>query len=150
MSRVNASVKLVVIGRQTEYAELVKKTIHRYHLTDRMIFLSVVSFADLPALYQAASVFVYPSRYEGFGIPILEALNSGIPVIAATGSCLEEAGGPDSLYVDPDNERDLSAKINLVLGDQMITCGREFSHNFDDDKLATQLMAVYRNVLPDV
>ena len=152
MAKVNASVKLVVIGRQTAYAELVKKTIHRYHLTDRMIFLSDVSFADLPALYQAAAVFVYPSRYEGFGIPVLEALNSGTPVIAATGSCLEEAGGPDSLYIDPDDERDLSAKINLVLNDKflsekMVVSGRDYAHNFDDEKLAAQLMAVYLPLL---
>jgi glycosyltransferase involved in cell wall biosynthesis len=152
MSKVDPAIKLVVVGRQTAYAELVKETIHRYHLTERMIFLSAVDFADLPALYQSASIFVYPSRYEGFGIPILEALNSGTPVIAATGSCLEEAGGPDSLYTDPDNDRELAGKINLVLADEvlrerMIISGKEYAHNFDDDKLAAQLMAVYNNTL---
>lgn len=151
-SRIKSSIKLVVIGRQTRYAEAVKKAIHQYRLTDRMIFLDHVDFADLPALYQAAKVFVYPSRYEGFGIPVLESLNSGTPVIAATGSCLEEAGGPDSLYIDPDNETDLAEKINLVLDnetlrEQMISNGKAYARHFDDDKLALQLISTYQTIL---
>ena len=62
-------------------------------LQDRVHFLHGIPSDDLPAIYQSAETFVYPSVYEGFGIPILEALHSGIPVVAATGSCLEEAGG---------------------------------------------------------
>jgi glycosyltransferase involved in cell wall biosynthesis len=152
LSKVKEPVKLVVIGRQTGYADLIKDAIHRYQLTDRMIFLDKVSFADLPAFYQSASVFVYPSRYEGFGIPILEALNSGTPVIAATGSCLEEAGGPDSLYITPDDELALAQKISSVLTDEalrqkMIAKGKIYARNFDDDKLAAQLMAVYTPLL---
>lgn len=152
MARVTGPVQLVVVGRQTAYAEEVKQAIHRYRLTDRMVFLDKVDFADLPALYQAAAVFVYPSRYEGFGIPVLEALNSGTPVIAATGSCLEEAGGPDSLYTNPDDDEDLAIKINLVLNydtlrEKMVARGHEYSRNFDDEKLAAQLMAVYTPLL---
>ena len=152
LSQVKQSVKLVVVGRQTGYAELVKDAIHRYQLTDRMIFLSDVSFADLPALYQSATMFVYPSRYEGFGIPVLEALNSGTPVIAATGSCLEEAGGNDSIYVAPDDSVALAKNIievlnNQALRQQMITSGKQYALNFDDDKLAAQLMAVYQQTL---
>ncbi|GAB3938508.1 glycosyltransferase family 4 protein [Mucilaginibacter myungsuensis] len=152
MARTEPNLKLVVVGKQKEYAELIKRVIHQYQLTDRMIFLSNIDFADLPALYQAASVFVYPSRYEGFGIPILEALESGIPVIAATGSCLEEAGGPGSLYTIPDDDINLAYQINRVLTDtelrqKMIATGHEYARNFDDDKLAAQLMAVYQNTM---
>lgn len=152
MSQVDPNVKLVVIGKQKDYAEVVKTAIHRYRLTERMIFLDHIDFADLPVFYQSAAAFVYPSRYEGFGIPILEALNSGTPVIAATGSCLEEAGGPYSLYTDPDDHADLADKINRVLTDEqlrntMITKGRAYAENFDDEKLAGQLMTVYQNIL---
>jgi len=99
-----------------------------------------------------ANVFVYPSRYEGFGIPILEALASGTPVIAATGSCLEEAGGPDSLYVDPGDEKGLAEKIALVLKDNalsqdMIEKGMLYSAKFEEKRLAAQLMGVYQKVL---
>ena len=66
-------------------------------VAQRVHFLHGVPDADLQALYRMADVFVYPSRYEGFGIPVIEAIHSGLPVVAATGSCLEEAGGPGCL-----------------------------------------------------
>jgi glycosyltransferase involved in cell wall biosynthesis len=110
-----------------------------------------VEFADLPAIYQLAKVFVYPSRYEGFGIPVLEAITSGAPVIAAKGSCLEEAGGSGSIYVDPDNDADLADKLNAVIStdqlrEKMIAKGKEYSLNFEDAKLANQLMQLYNNL----
>jgi glycosyltransferase involved in cell wall biosynthesis len=148
---VTSPIKLVAIGRQTSYTKKVKQLVNGLGLNNRVIFLDTVNFTDLPAIYQSAKVFVYPSRYEGFGIPVLEALCSGAPVIAATGSCLEEAGGPDSLYVDPDMEKDLAEKINMVLTDEtlrqkMTVKGKEYSSNFDDEKLAAQMMVVYQKI----
>ena len=75
-----------------------------------------------------------------------------MPVIAATGSCLDEAGGPDSLYVNPDDVQDLAMKLNKVLNDEdlrqeMIAKGREYSANFDDRTLADQIITVYKNTL---
>ena len=145
-------VKLVVIGKQSHYIKEVRKFIIANGLEKRVIFISNVNFDELPAIYQMANVFVYPSRYEGFGIPILEALASGTPVIAATGSCLEEAGGPDSLYVDPDDEKDLAEKIALILKDNtlsqdMIEKGMLYSAKFEEKRLAAQLMGVYQKVL---
>lgn len=144
--------KLVVIGKQTKYAEQIKRYIDKHNLRSRILLIPNVRFADLPAIYQLADVFVYTSRYEGFGIPVLEALVSGIPVIAATGSCLEEAGGPDSLYIDPDNEAELAEKINLVLSNEeqrkmMIKKGLIYAQKFDEKKLAAQMMDIYKNVL---
>jgi glycosyltransferase involved in cell wall biosynthesis len=144
--------QLVVVGKSTKYADKIKQYINQHHLENRILFIPNASFIDLPAIYQLADVFVYPSRYEGFGIPVLEALVSGTPVIAATGSCLEEAGGPDSLYVDPDDEVDLAEKLRLVLSDKnkqqtMIDNGRNYARKFEDKKLAAQLMQLYQNVL---
>ena len=89
--------------------------------------------------------------YEGFGIPVLEAVSSKIPVIAATGSSLEEAGGPGSIYIDPQDEKELAEKIeslleNETLKQKMITEGVEYSKKFNDDKLAEQLMYLYKTV----
>lgn len=145
-------IMLVVVGKETKYTEQVKAYITANNLNQRVMFLKDVTFAELPAIYQLASVFVYPSRYEGFGIPVLEALNSGTPVIAATGSCLEEAGGPDSLYVSPDDDTNLAEKLNKVLSDDglrqhMITKGRTYAANFTNDKLSLQLMQLYQNIL---
>jgi glycosyltransferase involved in cell wall biosynthesis len=146
-----SDVKLVVTGRQTAYVDEIKKHLSKHQLNKQVIFLNNADFADLPAIYQSARLFVYPSRYEGFGIPVLEALASGTPVIAATGSCLEESGGPDSLYFAPDDHIALSEKIHQALNDEelrknMITKGREYSLNFDDEKLAAQLATLYENL----
>jgi glycosyltransferase involved in cell wall biosynthesis len=146
------SMPLIVVGKPTPYLEKVKAFIEANNLQSRVTFLHEVTFQELPTLYQLATVFVYPSRYEGFGIPVLEAIKSGVPVIAASGSCLEEAGGPDSLYFNPDDEQELAQKINQVwnspsLRQKMIMSGFEYGHNFDDEKLAHQLINLYQNVL---
>ena len=84
-------IHLVIVGRHTEYTDKIERFIKENKLEERVHIISNVPFDDLPAFYQLAEIFVYPSRFEGFGIPIIEALYSGIPVVAATGSCLEEA-----------------------------------------------------------
>jgi glycosyltransferase involved in cell wall biosynthesis len=144
--------QLVVVGKKGKYFEVVNKYITEHKLAEQVLFLDNAAFADLPAIYQQAQLFVYPSRYEGFGIPVLEALVSGVPAIGAKGSCLEEAGGPDSLYCDPDDETDLTEKIRLVLDSKelrqkMISKGLEYSRKFEEKKLATQLMNLYNKVL---
>ncbi len=143
--------KLVVIGKGTQYLDKVKAEIEKLRLTDRVIFLEQVPFTDLPALYQLATTFVYPSEFEGFGIPILEALYSGTPVIAATGSCLEEAGGPDSLYVHPQDEQGLAIAIETIHDNEeqrsrMITAGKKYAALFTERRQAEQLMTVYREL----
>ena len=98
-----------------------------------------------------ATLFVYPSFFEGFGIPILEAQLAGIPVIAATGSCLEEAGGSSALYTDPRNEQELRSLIESVLNEpklaeSMRSGGRENIRRFMPDVLAAHFMRVYENI----
>lgn len=144
--------KLVVVGKKQAYAQQVMTEIGRLNLTERVIFLKDIPFSDLPAIYQLASVFVYPSFYEGFGIPIIEALYGGIPVIAATGSCLEEAGGPDSLYIDPSDPAALAGAINDVvsnpsLAESMKEKGLQYVRNFDTLPLASQLMNSYERLV---
>lgn len=144
-------VKLVVVGKQTAYIKQVREFIITNRLEQRVLFINNVSFDELPAVYQLADAFVYPSRYEGFGIPVLEALVSGTPVIAATGSCLEEAGGPDSLYVNPDDEQQLAQSINRLLTNaalcqDMVEKGLRYAANFEEQKLAAQLMDVYKSL----
>ncbi|WP_158991578.1 glycosyltransferase family 1 protein [Mucilaginibacter sp. L196] len=144
-------IPLVVVGKSTKYLKLVKEYLSTNNLSNRVIFLHGVEFADLPAIYQLAKIFVYPSRYEGFGIPVLEAITCGTPVIAAKGSCLEEAGGDSSAYVDPNDPIDLADKLNAVISNEqlrkkMITKGKEYSLNFEDAKLANQLMQLYKSL----
>ncbi len=152
LPNVDLTYPLVVIGKETAYADLVKKEIETLGLQNRVHFLKNVPFTDLPAIYQMANIFIYPSRYEGFGIPIIEALYSYTPVIAATGSCLEEAGGPNSIYVSPDDEKELTNAINRVLSDEelqqtMKQKGLQYVQRFNDDVVSQQLMNCYKKIL---
>src|ERR1700744_4947649 len=132
LPHMDTDIPLVVVGKQKKYFKQVNKFVEENKLSKRVILLDKVDFADLPAIYQMASVFIYPSRYEGFGIPVLEAVVSGTPVIAAKGSCLEEAGGPHSIYVWADDEQEMAQKIDIILNNEdlrntMIIKGREYA-----------------------
>ncbi|MFD2162570.1 glycosyltransferase family 4 protein [Paradesertivirga mongoliensis] len=152
LRNVPQNVKLVVIGKQTDYIKEIKEYILNHKLENRVIFLKNVPVEDLPAIYQQARIFVYPSEFEGFGIPVIEALYSGVPVIAATGSCLEEAGGPKSCYIHPKDDVQLSWTINSILNNpsksaEMVEAGYEYVKKFSEAELAKKLMEVYKKVL---
>lgn len=138
---------LIIVGGSTPYANLIIQTAKDMGLEKR-VRIERIPFKHLPALYQMASVFAYPSRYEGFGIPILEALTSGTPVVAAKGSCLEEAGGPDSIYIHPDSEDELAEAINSILNSEekrteMISQGKEWAKHFSKENQAEGILSVY-------
>lgn len=146
------AIHLVAVGKYTPYVLTVKKYAEENGLEDRVRFLHDVSFIDLPKFYQLSELFLYPSFFEGFGIPIIEALNSEVPVIAATGSCLEEAGGPNSLYVDPNDAKALAENIRLVLNNAdlrntMIAAGKAYAEKFTPPPLAADLMQIYSDLL---
>jgi len=152
LKEVNEAYKLVVIGKRTPYFKTVEQEIEQLGLKNRIVFLQNIPFADLPGIYQMADVFAYPSFYEGFGIPIIEALYSAVPVVAATGSCLEEAGGPNSLYVSPNDAGALAKAINSIIGSpqlqkEMKEKGLEFVQKFNSPVVTQQLMNCYLNML---
>ena len=141
-------VHVVIIGRATKYKARIMEAAQRARVSERVKFLHDVSFVDLPAIYQGAQVFVYPSKFEGFGIPIVEALESSVPVIAATGSCLREAGGPGSIYVDPNDAQALAAQIQNVLHDEvlrskLVSEGTKYMERFQPATIAKQLAYIY-------
>lgn len=145
-------IPLVIAGRKTDYLSELQQYINKNHLQSQVIILPNVDFNDLPALYQSASIFIYPSQYEGFGIPIVEALQSGVPVIAAKGSCLEESGGPDSRYVSPNDEAELAEQIMIIsrdnhLRNNMIENGKAYAQQFSDEAIANHLMELYQSLV---
>ncbi len=110
-----------------------------------------IEFADLPAVYQSAQVFLYPSFYEGFGIPVIEALNSGVPVITSKRSSLPEAAGPDSYLVDPSQYSEIAKAWQSILEDtqvanQMRQAGRRYAERFRSDKIIPQWLALYEQL----
>lgn len=140
---------LIIVGKSVgSWQRDMELQISKLGLSNQVHFLNDVPNEDLPAIYQCSSLFVYPSLYEGFGIPLLEALNSGIPVISSRGSCLEEAGGPGSLYIDPNDSEELAMAIKLVLFDterrkQMILAGYDHADLFSDKNIADKVNDVY-------
>ena len=139
---------LILVGRPTPYADKIQRFIEEHRLGQRVRMLHNVPNADLPAIYQMAEVAVYPSRYEGFGIPVIEAIQSGLPVVAGSGSCLEEAGGPDTLYVSPDDVEGMAAAITQVLKgaegrEQRIERAQEYIHRFEGNDVASQVLNIY-------
>lgn len=144
-------VSLVVVGKSTYYAEKVKSYIIENGLERRVLMLHNVPCDDLPAIYQMAEVCVYPSRYEGFGIPVIEAIQSGLPVVACTGSCLEEAGGNGGIYVGPDDVRGMADAINSVLKggdgrDERIAQCCRYVARFENNNVAQQVLDVYNEL----
>ena len=145
-------IHLVAVGKPTKYAEKVTMEARRLGVGDRVHLLHGVPDTHLQALYHEAEVFVYPSRYEGFGIPIIEAIYCGLPVVTATGSCLEEAGGPDCLYVSPDDAEELAAAITRQLHgaegrEQRIRQSRDYVRRFEGRDVAAQVLDIYRQLL---
>lgn len=147
-----ADIHLVVVGRHTPYADELRSYARRHGLEGRLHLLHGVSDRDLQAVYQQALLFVYPSRYEGFGIPIIEAVFSGLPVVACTGSCLEEAGGPDNIYVGPDDAEAMARAITCLLPgsegrDGRLRRSREYVERFRGRDVARQVIDVYQQAL---
>lgn len=146
-------IELVVVGRDHHgYKKVVEDIARELGVTERIRYYEGLDFKDLPGVNQAAEVIAYPSRYEGFGIPVVEGLESRRPVVAATGSCLEEAGGPETLYVDPDSPSDMAAALIATLRggreiDDMIAAGKEYAVRFDKRRMATDIKATYEKAI---
>ena len=145
-------ISLVLVGRHTAYTDKLILYAKAKGLEHRLHILHGVPDADLPAIYAGAECFVYPSVYEGFGIPIIEAISCGLPVVACTGSCLEEAGGPDSLYVAPDDAIGMADAIRRCLKgaddrEERIQRSMEYIRRFSGTDVAGQVVDVYKRVL---
>jgi glycosyltransferase involved in cell wall biosynthesis len=153
LSLLPEEVHLVVVGQETAYAEKVKEEIAARKLGHRIVFINEVAFNHLPGIYQQAQVFCLPSLFEGFGIPVLEALNSKVPVIASNIASLPEAGGSGQLYVSPVDEQEIAHAIQRVLDDaplrnKMIAAGLEHAAHFREENIAHNIWSVYKELMP--
>ncbi|NQX80895.1 MAG: glycosyltransferase family 4 protein [Flavobacteriaceae bacterium] len=148
----NMDTHLVIVGGKTPYTNEVINYIESNNMQDRIHILEGVSIENLAILYQSATLFVYPSIFEGFGIPIIEALYSKTPVITSLGSCFSEAGGPKSIYLEPYDVDTLENEIKLLLSDlkkrnEMAEQGYVFVQKFNDDIIAKNMNKLYTKVL---
>ena len=142
---------LVIIGNETPYANEVKNYIKDNNINHKVLFLKGLNTNELAIVYQLAKIFVYPSIYEGFGIPIIEALYSKTPVITTRGGVFPEAGGPNSIYVDPNNSDEIKEKIELLLNNKNLRTeiaekGITFVQKFSDKVISEQIMLAYKSI----
>ena len=146
--------KLVVVGKRGWLYEDTLATAESSTVRDRIILTGYVDDKDLPALYSAASCFVYPSYFEGFGIPPLEAMRCGTPTITGDRTCFPEIIGDAGLMVDPFDEQAINRGIVRVLTeqtlrDELIEKGLKRANSYDWLKTARQTLDVYESVHAD-
>lgn len=142
---------LVVIGSGKEYKNKCSDYIKNNKLEKRVTIINGLSLQELASIYQNAQMLIYPSIFEGFGIPIIEALFCKTPVITSKNGCFHEAGGPSSSYIDPMNTEEMREAILTILNDQekrniQIDLGFKHAQNFNDQIIAKKLMSTYRNL----
>lgn len=156
LAKLPADVTLAIVGGDHgDYSRTLERIIAQCGVKSRVKRLRGVPFADLPPLYAGAEFSSYTSRYEGFGLPLIESLSGGTPAIAATGSCLEEAGGPGALYVDPDDVDAYVDAASRLLDDRALRAsmaaeGRAWTDRFSPGNFASGLEATYRRALAGV
>lgn len=144
--------KLVVVGSKGWLYESFFQKIADLNATDHVIFTGFVSDEDLPAVYAAATITVMASIYEGFGLPILEAMACGTPVVSSNRASLPELGGNAAYYFNPEDIEEMAAVINTVLEDSALRItlrdkGVEQAARFSWEKTAQETIAIYRQLL---
>ena len=159
--RNDINIPLVIIGDGTKYKQQVKDFIKQHGLESQIIFLSENPLAkisssflraeDFPAIYQMATAMIYPSFYEGFGIPVLEALFSRLPVITSNVSSLPEAGGDGAYYINPNSAEEIAEGMRKIFTDRSFAeslkeKGWQHAQKFTQQKCAADVMKVYEGL----
>ncbi len=145
-----ASHRLILAGKAGFGFDKIKRRAERSEYGKDIILKGYVSKREKEELYQNADVFVTPSLYEGFGLPILEAMSYGVPVICSDNSSLPEVAGSAGLLVDPNNTQEIAEAINRVLNnvdlrEEMVKRGFENAKKFSWEKCARETMEVLMN-----
>lgn len=141
----------VLVGRKTPYAQEIIDYAAKHNISEKLHIIENVTNEDLPGIYQMSRLFVYPSVYEGFGIPVIEAFNSGIPVITGEIGSTAEIGGDAALQVDPHNSKSIGTGIKSVLessdlSNQLIDAGKERAKLFDNKIVCNNIMDFYKSL----
>jgi glycosyltransferase involved in cell wall biosynthesis len=146
------NLKLVVFGGENPYQLWLKKTVGKMGLGDSVLFTGYLKEKELNYLYANSSIFIFPSLYEGFGIPVIEAMRCGVPVISSSeGALAEIVSGVSLVLEDPKSATELAGKIESVLNDKnkqltMIENGKKRAQEFSWEKTARKTYALYQSV----
>lgn len=145
---------LVIVGKRGWYYDKLFRSIHNLHLEQKVIFAGYVDDEDIPFLYCGATAFVFPSIYEGFGLPPLEAMACGTPVICSNTSSLPEVIGDAGILISPNNKPAWSKQMfeisrNKKLAQNLKIMGLKQAKKFSWEKTARETIEVYKDVLKD-
>ncbi|MCB9143514.1 MAG: glycosyltransferase family 4 protein [Anaerolineales bacterium] len=151
--RYGTACSLVIAGKALWRESEIFATVQQAGLEERVVFPGYVDDADLPALYSAATAYVYPSLYEGFGLPPLEAMACGTPVVCSTAASLPEVVGDAAVSIDPLRVDSLAQGLREVLGnaglrDDLRARGLRRAAQFSWDRCAAETLAVYAAARP--
>ena len=141
---------LVLVGKEGWGGDDLQGKIEKLVVKGQCIRIKNASDSDVRCLYQAAAVFLFPSLYEGFGLPVLEAFASGVPVITSKNTALEEVAGDDALLVDPYSVEDIADKLkylldlDMVFRNKIIESGITRARQFSWDKAAISIYEIYK------
>jgi len=149
LSMTNADLHLVLAGPDKGSGREVREEVARLRLERRVEFAGHVEKTELAALYRGATCLVFPSRYEGFGLPVVEAMASGTPVVATTAGAVPEVAGDAAILVEPGDAVALAGGIERALADRerLVRAGLERARRFSWTETARRTLAVYRELL---
>ncbi|MDD5489196.1 MAG: glycosyltransferase family 1 protein [Candidatus Moranbacteria bacterium] len=146
-------IKLVLAGNRNahNFDKKIDEAIEKNNLKDKVIFPGWIGEDDKSALLQSAECFVFPSLYEGFGIPVIEAMAAGTPVACSNIPVLREIGGDAALFCDPKNSHEFAENISKILDDEnlrknLIKIGQETAQKFTWRKTAEKTLEIYKNL----
>ena len=143
--------KLVIVGKRTIDTENIIREADRLGLAEDILFTGYVPNEDLPFIYNGADVFVFPSLYEGFGIPLLEAMQCGIPVVASQATSIPEVVGEGALLFNPNNVKEIAKRIDQVINkkidvDALKEKGKRQAEKFRWENAALQTIGVFNRL----
>lgn len=152
ISSYKKEIKLVIAGKWGKSYDIYKNKAVNLNIEDKVLFPGFIPMEHLPYLYNASKLFVYPSFYEGFGLPPIEAMACGTPVIASDKTSVPEIVGNSALLVDPYNVDDMFNKMlsvleNKVLADDLIKKGLEKSNSLSWDNTVLETLTAYKKII---
>ncbi|MBX4266154.1 glycosyltransferase family 4 protein [Clostridium estertheticum] len=152
LPRLKKDIKLVIAGSKGKSYDIYKKRAQALHIDDKVVFPGFISMNHIPFMYNACELFVYPSFYEGFGLPPIEAMACGIPVITSNVTSIPEIVKDSTLLVNPYDINELSEKMYNVLHDDLlrqslITKGLKRASTLTWDNTAANTLIAYQNIL---
>ena len=149
LARLNGDLRLVLVGTEKRGGQEVRRTLRRLGLEQRVELAGHVEHEQLARLYRGAVCLVFPSRYEGFGLPVLEAMASGTPVVSTAAGAVPEVAGDAAILVEPGDPEAIAAGIERALAerDRLVAAGLERASHFSWTETARRTLAVYRELL---